>query len=211
VIAATLTGLLAINIARPWLRPWLTLDLAAFVGWYALTAGAVWSVLRKEESPGLPPEAVTPARSLLDGGAHLDRHDGSLVSPTVTPTPKPATPSGHGRSAVIVTALVVLASSALAVRFRYVAELPRAAFALALSAQLLALVRFLSRATPPDDAQRVALVLVGSSIVDLAPGPWMLGDPVRDWYAGHWPAIVTWLVVAGWEVRCLIYAHRSPE
>ena len=82
--------------------------------------------------------------------------------------------------------------------------LERAAFVLSLAVQILATLRWLWRRKMPDDAQRVALVLVASSVVDAAPGPWMLGEPARDWSIGLWISGATWIIVAGWEVRCLI-------
>jgi hypothetical protein len=103
----------------------------------------------------------------------------------------------------------VLAASALAVRFAATMHLERAAFALALAAQLLAVARFIWRARHPDDAQRVALILAASSVVDAMPGPWLLGEPARDWAVGRWIAVATWIIVAGWEVRCLTRARSS--
>ena len=157
-LASCLVGLLCVNLWRPVLRPWVTLDLAAFIAFYALTAGLVW-------------------RALMSGPFRW------WISP--------------------LAALACLASSALSLRLGLSAELCRASFALALAAQLLAAARFLSRRLAPDDAQRVALVLVASSFAD-AFGPWLQGEASRDWRIGTIPAVVTWVIVAGWEARCLI-------
>jgi hypothetical protein len=101
-------------------------------------------------------------------------------------------------------AFVLLASaSPSAIMLGTTSELARASFALALAAQALAVVRFLSRGRWPDDAQRVALILAASSLSDVA-GPWMLGYASRDWRIGQLPAILTWLAISAWELRCLI-------
>lgn len=102
---------------------------------------------------------------------------------------------------------LLAASSPLAIRHGLTPELARASFALALAAQLLALLHFASRGKRPDDAQRVALILAASSLADVA-GPWLLGEPGRDWFAGRWPAVITWAAIAGWEGRCLINVRR---
>lgn len=101
------------------------------------------------------------------------------------------------------------APAAIAVQLGETMALERFAFALSLAVQLLAALRFLSRGRSPDDAQRVALVLMASSVIDAAPGPWMLGEPARDWGVGLWISAATWIVVAGWEVRCLIRVHSK--
>ncbi len=172
-IAATLAGLLSLDVLRMGTAPYQVVHVAAFVGWYALSASCAWVVLDVDE------------RGAVD---YLVRGSVPLLS-----------------------ALIILAGSALAVRFGLTMELSRLAFALALAAQVLAALRFVSRGRWPDDAQRVALILVASSVVDATPGPWLLGMPARDWAVGRWIAVVTWLAIAGWEMRCLIRAHRSPE
>lgn len=193
-IAAALTGLLCVNVGRAHLDAWPTLDLAAFVAWYALTASAAWSVLRKDE---------TPASRRLGGLCCAPTSRCPLVSER---------PLGWGPASriqevsagpAILLALTCLASSVFAVRLGLTAELARAAFALALAAQLLAVLRFAARGTKPDDAQGVALILAASSAADIA-GPWLCGHASRDWYAGTWPAVITWIAVAAWEIRCLI-------
>lgn len=101
-------------------------------------------------------------------------------------------------------AFVLLASaSPSAIMLGTTSELARASFALALAAQAMAVGRFLSRGQLPDDAQRVALIIAASSLSDVA-GPWMLGYASRDWRIGQLPAILTWLAISAWELRCLI-------
>jgi hypothetical protein len=102
---------------------------------------------------------------------------------------------------------VLACSSGTALRFDATAELARASFALALAAQLLAVARFASRGKPPDDAQRVALILAASSLADIA-GPWLCGAASKDWHAGKWPAVITWIAVAIWEAKCLTRARK---
>jgi hypothetical protein len=101
-------------------------------------------------------------------------------------------------------ALTILAASTIAVRRGITLEFSRSCFVLALAAQLVAGLRFIARGKMPDDAQRVALVLVASSIVDAVPGPWMLGEPVKSWDVGRWISGATWLAIAVWEAVCLI-------
>ncbi len=98
---------------------------------------------------------------------------------------------------------MLAASSGVVLTHGATAALARASFALALVAQLLAALRFAARGRSPDDAQRVALILTASSLADVA-GPWLAGHASRDWYAGKWPAVITWIVVATWEGICLI-------
>lgn len=154
--------------------PWLTLRVAVFVTWYAATAWSVWAVLAKEESPGVPARGLRHLRDL------------------------------RSRSRQILAVSALLVSSVFVGRFGMTMFFERAAFALALAAQVLAALRFFSRGHSPDDAQRVALILVASSVVDALPGPWLLGEPSRDWNVGRWIAVATWLVIAGWETVCLI-------
>ncbi len=104
---------------------------------------------------------------------------------------------------------LLIAAAPTAIRLGTTDELARASFALALAAQALAVVRFVSRGQRPDDAQRVALILAASSLSDVA-GPWLMGDAARSWYAGKWPAMLTWLTISAWELRCLTRA-RSPR
>lgn len=104
---------------------------------------------------------------------------------------------------------LLIAAAPTALRLGTTAELARASFALALAAQALAVVRFLSRGKTPDDSQRVALIIAASSLSDVA-GPWMLGEASRDWYTGKWPALLTWGAISAWEFRCLMRA-RSPR
>ncbi|MEI8256077.1 MAG: hypothetical protein WCJ30_10440 [Deltaproteobacteria bacterium] len=103
---------------------------------------------------------------------------------------------------------VLACSSGTAIRLGATGELARASFALALASQALAAGSFLSRGHRPDDAQRVALILAASSLAD-AFGPWMLGAPSKDWHVGEWPAVITWIVVAAWGVRCLTRARTD--
>lgn len=107
-------------------------------------------------------------------------------------------------------ALAIVAASAIAARHGITLEFSRACFGLSLAAQFIAAGRFLVRGHEPDDAQRVALILASSSAVDAIPGPWLLGEPARDWAVGRWIAGATWLIVAGWEIRCLIRV-RAPR
>ncbi len=185
-IAEALTGLLAVNVGRAYLDPWPTLDLAAFASWYALTAGAAWSVLAGEHARDQSPPA--------EPGEGEQRQRQRDRSP---------------RHAWIILTLACLASAALAVRFGYVAELPRASFALSLAAQFIAALRFLSRGGWPDDAQRVALILAASSLADVA-GPWLAGCASRDWNVGRWPAVITWICIATLEARCLTRVRSGP-
>ncbi len=82
-----------------------------------------------------------------------------------------------------------------------------AAFWLALALQVIAAARLIARREIPDQVATVGLILAASSLADVA-GPWLMGAPVRDWLIGRWPAIVTWLAIAGWEGRCWIHARR---
>lgn len=176
-IAATLTGLLAINVFHPAPTSWVSLDVVACALWYALTAGAVWSVLKSEPRSGGSTEAGHPDRGSTAWARRL-----AFLGPP------------------ILLGAAVLASP---IAYRHGVDVGRASFALALAAQLVAAARFASRGVAPDDAQRVALVLVASSFAD-AFGPWLQGEASRDWRIGTIPAVVTWLIVAGWEARCLI-------
>jgi hypothetical protein len=181
----TLAGLFVLDVALPPLRPWPSLYVGVFLEWYALTAACVWLTLLG----GAPPEP--------SGARRVSRwtYVGILIGATLA-------------LAILATPLVLIA--AVAVRLGLTMELSRLTFALALAAQVLAALRFVSRGRWPDDAQRVALILVASSVVDATPGPWLLGMPARDWAVGRWIAVATWLMIAGWEIRCLIRAHRSP-
>jgi hypothetical protein len=212
-IAATLAGLLAVNIFRPLLRPWEPLYVAAFLAWYAATAWCVWRVLRKDEGPRRSVELPFLGPRLLDhpdSNRSSTRHESGSTWHTLLQRAPFASHCEHvGRAQGVCLAIALLASSALAVRVGLTLELSRLVFALALAAQVLAALRFVSRGRWPDDAQRVALILVASSVVDATPGPWLLGMPARDWAVGRWIAVATWLVIAGWEIRCLIRAHRS--
>ena len=190
-IAATLTGLLALSVAEQMVRRWIVVDVALWLGFYATMARGVVVVLRKDEGP---------ARCCL---YQLD------AGPTASSTVK--SPKGLrriGRGAPILLLAALLASASVAVRFVVTAELERAAFVLALSVQLLAAARFVSRGKAPDDAQTVALMLTVSSLADVA-GAWYHGDPVRDWNVGQIQAVATWLLIAGWEIRCLIRVRPS--
>ncbi len=194
-IAGVLTGLLAVDVVRLWTRSWPAIDVAPFALWYAVTAGAVWSVLLKSESP--------------DRGWLVD------VSPDPgharVPSTKPGgvTPRCSSRfgPTPILLAAVVLASP---IAYRHGVDVPRVAFDLALAAQILAALRFLSRGRWPDDAQRVALLLAFSSLADVF-GPWFAGQAAHDWRVGKWPAVLTWICVAGWEARCLTRARSGPR
>lgn len=44
----------------------------------------------------------------------------------------------------------------------------------------------------------VGMWLAISSVSDVV-GPWIDARPVRDWYAGRGPAILTWVGIAAWE------------
>jgi hypothetical protein len=98
---------------------------------------------------------------------------------------------------------LLVCSSGVALQFEVTGELARATFALALAAQLLAAGRFAASGKKPDDAQRVALVLAASSLAD-ALGPWLLGDPSRDWPIGRAVSVATWLLVALDQARALV-------
>lgn len=107
----------------------------------------------------------------------------------------------HGlRAGLLFVPLAALAGEA--VRRGMTTELARASFALALALQLVALARFVSRGQKPSDAQRAALILVASGIADLA-GPWLLGEPSKDWHVGRAIAVSTWIVVSADQVRAL--------
>ncbi len=101
---------------------------------------------------------------------------------------------------------LLIAAAPTALRIGTTDELARAAFTLALAAQALAVARLISRGKAPDDAQRVALILAASSLSDVA-GPW-LGNASKLWHIGKWPAVLTWLAISGWEIRCLT---RAPS
>lgn len=180
VIAATLTGLLAIDCGRPWLRPWLALNLAAFVAWYAVTAAGIWGVLKSEPRSGGTTEVSRP-----DRGSTAWASRPAFLGPA------------------ILLAIACLASSALALHFDRSAELARAAFALSLAAQLLAVARFAFRGCRPDGAQKIALIVALSSFVD-AFGPWLFAAPDRDWHYGRWISVVTWSAVCVGEIWMLL-------
>lgn len=184
-VAETLAALLCVNLWRPVLRPWITWDLAAFVAWYAVTAAGAWGVLKGARPSRSQTSDASPGFRLTPDGVTADR-SAAIV-----------------RAAWILLPLACLASSILAVRLDRIAELSRAAFALALALQLLAAVRFASRGVKPDDAQRVALILALSSFVD-AFGPWLVGDPSKDWQLGRAISVVTFSIIAGvqaWNLR----------
>ncbi len=79
----------------------------------------------------------------------------------------------------------------------------RFAFALALAVQALAVARFASRGVKPDGPQRVALLLALSSLASAA-GPWLFGDPVRDWSLARWISVVTFSLIAGVQLWMLL-------
>ena len=103
---------------------------------------------------------------------------------------------------------VLVCASAAALTHGVTAELGRAAYALALALQLLAVARFVLRGRAPDDAQTIALMLAASSAADLV-GAWWYRVPSRDWDVGRIQAVATWILIAGWEIRCLIRARPS--
>lgn len=193
-IACALVGMLCLNLWRPWIRPWLTLDLATFVGWYALTAGAVWVVLKNTPSPPV----ISDVCPLRNGGYRVD-----LVPAVKAKSRTGANQLLSYRGPLIIGPIAILASSVLAVRFGHVAELPRAAFALALAAQAIAVLRFALRGKRPDSPQLVALLLALSSLASAA-GPWAFGAPDRDWLLARWISVVTWIVVGGVETWTLL-------
>lgn len=84
------------------------------------------------------------------------------------------------------------------------------AFWLALALQFLAVAAYLYRREIPGQVETAALLVAASSLADVA-GPWLAGDPTRDWKFGAIPAILTWIVVAGWEARCWISARRRHD
>lgn len=98
---------------------------------------------------------------------------------------------------------LLVASAGVALQLELTGELARAAFALALAAQMLAALRFAARGKSPDDAQRVALLLALSSFAD-AFGPWIFARPDRDWQLGRWISVVTWVIVCGVETWTLL-------
>jgi len=183
-IAATLAGLFAVDVCRPYL-PWLTLRTAAFVTWYAATSWCVFVVLEKDE----PQRPVIGLRSLQN--LRLTSV-GTAVS-------------------FALAVLAILTASILSAERAATMGLCRVVFAISIAAQALATLRFFSRGHTPDDAQRVALILAASSVVDAVPGPWLLGEPARDWVVGRCISIATWIAVAGWETRCLIRARTRRE
>ncbi len=97
--------------------------------------------------------------------------------------------------AAVAVVLALLASSVLALRYHATPQLAGLAFGLALAVELYAVTRYSLRWEQPDAARGVALVLVCSSLADLA-GPWALRQPVRDWWIGRAVALATWGVVA---------------
>ncbi len=196
-VAMSLGALLAVNVGRPFAVSALPVYVAGFVAWYAVTAACVWGVLAKEKR----------AATLVDGPS-------AVVTPERTPVPsrratipraqKSESPGRQIRgsraarwsSASILLALACYASAVAALRFDRTADLARASFALALAAQLLAALRFLARGRGADDAQRVAMILVFSSVAD-AFGPWLFARPGEDWQLGRWISVVTWGLIGG--------------
>jgi hypothetical protein len=209
VIAWTLAILAAIDCVRPLARRWPPLDMALLLAWYAATAWGVWSVLKSEtlgaEAPRVSP-VTSPASPERLGMLSL------LSRVTATPHEAAGGPTGVlARSsrwtAWILLSFALFASSVLALRYRVTPQLAGLVFGVALAVELYAAARFALRREVPGQAETVALLLAASSLADVA-GPWLFGDPVRDWYAGRWPALVTWCAVGAWEIRCLIRARR---
>ncbi len=82
-----------------------------------------------------------------------------------------------------------------------------ATFWLALALQVIAAGLAVGRREIPDQVATVGLILAASSLADVA-GPWLLGRYQQEWAIGRIPAIVTWLSIAGWELRCWMGARR---
>lgn len=79
---------------------------------------------------------------------------------------------------------------------------------LALAIQLGAAVRYAARGVIPGQVEMVGIMMAVSSLADVA-GPWLCGDPYRDWDIGRWTSVVTWLAVVVWEWRCWTRARAS--
>jgi hypothetical protein len=210
-IAATLTGLLAVDVARAFSRPYPVAHVALFAAWYVVTAWGVVVVLAKDEAPGKGPiqgRGSGGSKCRPIGQAHLCPLKGYAQ---VDEARAPILPDhGHMASAALQVALVLAAlfvAATLAVHLERTMDLERTAFRASLLVQLLAAGLFVSRWKRPDDAQIVALVLAGSTLGDVA-GAWWYSDPVRDWGVGQIQALITWAAVAAWEGRCLIRARR---
>ena len=107
------------------------------------------------------------------------------------------------RLGVAVSVKAILATSFAASRLGLTVQLSGAAFLAALAVELYAVTRYALRWEQPDAARIVALVLVCSSLADLA-GPWALRQPVRDWYVGQAIAVATWAVVAAVLIGALV-------
>jgi len=186
-------------------------------GWYAVRAGAVWQVLAAR---GVVKRGSTTGR----GGGDLKdetpagRRPGGLCCAPASRSPRmSAGPLGWGSVARIraisaglrtLLAFAALASSLVLfalyplVRGRPAELAAVALFVAALAAQLVAATRYILRWRAPDAAQAVALVLVCGALADAA-GPWIVGQPVRDWYAGGPSGAAMWGVVAAIEAVAL--------
>jgi hypothetical protein len=187
-------------------------EQVATVSWYAVLAGAVWRGLEKGKAPELPLESLAPACSPLDGGTHLDRRNGGLVSTARPQRLSRNIPSDARQSPPILSALACCATvPALflaypAVRGRPVELALVAVFLLALAVQLVAVTRYTLRWQRPDAVKGVALILAIGSVADLV--MWMQGHPTRDWSAAGPTGVLIWCAVGGVEAWCLAAGRR---
>lgn len=181
-IARLLCGLAAIDVVRPLVLAWGAVPVALLCAWYAATAWGVWAVLGKDETPSDVERWKRSPRGF----------DASSIWARRPPLSRPVL---FRAARLLCLALAILASSVLSVRLGLTVQLAGVAFLLALAVELYAVTRYALRWEQPDAARGVALVLVCSSLADLA-GPWALRQPVRDWWIGQAVAVATWAVVA---------------
>jgi hypothetical protein len=201
-IAATLTGLLAVDVARLVSRPCPVAHVALFALWYVVTAWGVVVVLNRE-TPG-----IVPAASKDPGGCTSPPVLLEVGRPRILPDRGPVA-SAALQIALVLAGLFVAAT--LAVYHGSTMALERAAFWTSLIAQGLAGAwAALFGAWPRREdlaAWLTAWILICSSVVDALAGPWAVAQPVRDWYISHWISGATWLLAGAVQLWILL---RKP-